>query len=84
MRCSVGLGGLLACGAAGGFPGALFGGYFGEAVAGKALSERDELSTPRLEPGHVLVAACSHGHPGTVEAIMERHGGKLVLRPRKG
>jgi hypothetical protein len=79
----VGLGGLLACGAAGVFPGALFGGYIGEAVGGPALSEREELSTARLERGHVLVAVCSHGHPGTVQAIMERHGGQLLLRPRR-
>jgi hypothetical protein len=77
----IGLGGILAFGAAGGLGGAYFGAFFGESAGERAFTEREELSTTRLEPGQVLVAVCSHGHPTTMQAIMERHGGQLLLRP---
>jgi hypothetical protein len=78
----IGVGGILAFGAVGGLGGAYFGGFFGEAVHERALNEREELAATHLEPGQVLVATCSHGHPAAVQAIMERHGGELLLRPR--
>ena len=78
----VGLGGVLALGAATGFGGAMLGGYVGEAIGDRAFEEREELAAVHLEPGQVLVAACGHGHASTVEAIMERHAGQLLLRPR--
>jgi len=61
----------------------MLGGYGGEAAGDRAFAEREELSTAHLEPGQVLVAVCSHGHPATVEAVMERHGGQLLLRPSR-
>jgi hypothetical protein len=78
----VGLGGMLALGAATGLGGATIGGYVGEGIGERAFEERDELASVRLEPGQVLVAACGHGHADTVEAIMERHHGHLLLRPQ--
>jgi hypothetical protein len=78
----IGLGGILAFGAVGGFGGAYFGAFFGEAAGERALTEREELAATPLEPGQVLVATCTHGHPATMQAIMERHGGQLLLRPR--
>jgi hypothetical protein len=78
----IGLGGILAFGAVGSLGGAYFGAFFREAADERALNEREELATTRLEPGQVLVATCSHGHPAAVQTIMERHGGELLLRPR--
>lgn len=45
------------------------------------------ITTPEdeaiLEPGQVLVAVCSHDGPAAVEDVLERHGGDLLLRPRR-
>jgi hypothetical protein len=79
----IALGGIFAFGAAGGLWGAYFGAVFGEAAADRAERERDELAGIPLGPGQVLVAVCSHGYPSTVQAVMERHGGELLLRPRE-
>lgn len=76
----VGLGGILALGVPSGLGGAMLGGFLGDAVAERSFTEREELDDVPLEPGQVLVAACSHGHAGTVEEVMERHGGQLLLR----
>ena len=76
----VGLGGILALGVPTGLGGAVLGGFLGDAVAERSFTEREELDDVPLEPGQVLVAACSHGHAGTVEEVMERHGGQLLLR----
>lgn len=76
----VGLGGILALGVPTGLGGAVLGGLLGDAVAERAFDEREELAAVPLEPGQVLVAACSHGHPETVETVLERHGGHLLLR----
>lgn len=77
----VGLGGILLFGLPGGLVGAMLGGYAGDDVGERAFFEREELVATMLEPGQVLVAVCSHGHPEAVEAIFERHGGELLLRP---
>jgi hypothetical protein len=77
----VGLGGILALGIPTGLGGAMIGGFVGEAVADRSFTERAELDDVPLEPGQVLVAACSHGHASAVEDVMERHGGQLLLRP---
>jgi hypothetical protein len=77
----VGLGGILALGIPTGLGGAMIGGFLGDAVADRSFTERAELDDVPLEPGQVLVAACSHGHVGAVEDVMERHGGQLLLRP---
>lgn len=77
----IGLGGILALGAGTTLGGAMVGGYVGQDTADRAFDERQELSDVHIEPGQVLVVGCSHGRPGDVEQIMERHGGDLVLRP---
>jgi hypothetical protein len=77
----IALGGIFAFGAAGGLGGAYFGAVFGEAAGDRAEREREELAGTPLEPGQVLVAVCSHGHPTTMQTLMERHGGELLLRP---
>jgi len=75
---ALGVAGLFALGAAGGFGGAMLGGYLGVAAADRSLTEHEELAYTPLKPGEVLVAVCSHGHPGTIEAVMERNGGHLL------
>ena len=76
----VGLGGILALGIPTGLGGAVLGGFLGDAVAERSFTEREELDDIPLEPGHVLVAACSHGHADAVKHVMERHGGQFLLR----
>jgi hypothetical protein len=76
----VGLGGILALGIPTGLGGAVLGGFLGDAVADRSFTEREELDSVPLEPGQVLVAACSHGHADAVKEVMERHGGQLLLR----
>ncbi|HEX6254882.1 MAG TPA: hypothetical protein VFZ70_03630 [Euzebyales bacterium] len=58
----------------------MLGGFLGDAVAERSFTEREELDDIPLEPGQVLVAACSHGHAESVKQVMERHGGQLLLR----
>lgn len=79
----IGLGGILALGAGSTLGGAMLGGYVGQDTANRAFDERQELSEMHLEPGQVLVVVCSRGHPADVEEVLERHGGDLVLRPRR-
>ncbi|MFP3907064.1 MAG: hypothetical protein ACLFWR_08520 [Acidimicrobiales bacterium] len=77
----VGVGGLLAVGAATGLGGAMFGGYFGVATEERALTAHEQIARTQLQPGEVLVAVCSHGHPETVTGVLQRHGGDLRVAP---
>lgn len=77
----VGVGGLLAFGAATGFGGAMLGGYIGVAAEDRALTAHECIARTRLEPDEVLVAVCSHGHVETVEDVLQRHGGELRSAP---
>lgn len=79
----IGLGGILALGAGSTLGGAMLGGYIGQDTATRAFDERQELEELHLEPGQVLVVACSRGRPADVDEILERHGGDLVLRARR-
>jgi hypothetical protein len=79
----IGLGGILALGVPGGLGGAMIGGFLGEAVAERSFGEREELLDVPLEPGQVLVAACSHGHADAVMEVLQRHGGQLLLRVQR-
>jgi hypothetical protein len=78
----VGVGGVFALGAATGFGGAMLGGYLGVATEERALTAHEKIARTWLQPGQVLVAVCSHGHPGTTQEVLERHGGHL--RPAPG
>jgi hypothetical protein len=72
----VGVGGLLALGAASGFGGAFLGGYLGVAAGDRAFTVHEQLAAVALAPGEVVVAVCSHGHPAEVERVFQRHGGR--------
>jgi hypothetical protein len=74
---TIGVGGLLALGAAGGFGGGMLGGYMGVAAGDQPLAVHEHLAAAALKPGEVLVAVCSHGHPETVRQVLQRHGGTL-------
>jgi hypothetical protein len=78
---AVGVGGLLALGAAGGFGGAMLGGYLGVASEDRALSVHEQIARAQLEPGQVLVAVCGHGHPDAAQEVLQRHGGELRPAP---
>lgn len=75
---TIGVGGLLALGAAAGFGGTMLGGYLGVGMGDRAFAAHEELSDTALEADEVLVAVCSHGHPGAIEDVFRRHGGRLV------
>ncbi len=78
---AVGVGGLLAVGAATGFGGAMLGGYLGVATEEHALTVHEQIARTQLQPGQVLVAVCSHGHPDTAREVLQRHGGDLRTAP---
>jgi hypothetical protein len=78
---AVGVGGLLAVGAATGFGGAMLGGYLGVATEERSLTTHEQIARTRLQPGQVLVAVCSHGHPDTTREVLQRHGGDLRTAP---
>lgn len=78
---AVGVGGLLAVGAATGFGGAMLGGYLGVAREEHALTVHEQIARTRLQPGEVLVAVCSHGHPDAALDVLQRHGGDLRPTP---
>ena len=75
---TLGAAGILAVGAATGIGGAMLGGYAGVAAANRELDEHERLSQTPLQPGEVLVVACSHNHPDLVTDALERHGGRLL------
>ena len=74
----LGLGGLFAIGAGTSFGGAMLGGYLGVASADRAFRSHDELRQTPLQPGEVLIAVLAHGRRDEEEAIMRRHGGRLL------
>jgi hypothetical protein len=74
---TVGVGGLLALGAASGLGGGMLGGYLGVGVGDASFEAHEHLTAAALQPGEVLLVVCSHGHPDVVQQTMERHGGRL-------
>jgi hypothetical protein len=78
---TVGVGGLFAVGAATGFGGAMLGGYLGVATEERALTAHEQIARTQLEPGQMVVAVCSHGHPDTARQVLQRHGGDLRSAP---
>jgi hypothetical protein len=79
---TLGLGGILAAGAAtGALAGGFWGAYLGLTAAEQVVdNERDWERVP-LEPGQVLVVVDQHGHPDDVREVLHRHGGRLVAKP---
>jgi hypothetical protein len=78
---AVGVGGLLAIGAASGLGGAMFGGYIGVATEERALTVHEQIARTQLQPGQVLVAVCSHGHADAAKEVLQRHGADLRSAP---
>jgi hypothetical protein len=78
----LGLGGILAVGAiTGALAGSFWGGYLGLRRREPMIENEWDWEQVSLEPGQVLVVVDEHGHPETVRAILQRHGGHLVDRP---
>jgi hypothetical protein len=75
---TLGAGGIAALGAASGFGSAMLGGYLGVAAANEEFEQHERLRETPLQPGEILVVACSHGHPDLVERSFQRHGGRLA------
>lgn len=75
---ALGAGGIAALGLSSGFGGAMIGGFGGIGAASAEFYEHDALRHTALEPGEVLVVACSHDRPELVEGAFTRHGGKLI------
>ena len=74
---TVGVGGLLAIGAATVPGGAMLGGFIGVATEERVLTAHEQIAHAQLEPDQVLVAVCSHGHPEATREVLQRHGGTL-------
>lgn len=74
----IGLGGLLALAGGTAFGGGMVGGYVGLGEGNVLFSERLDLETHPLEPGEILVVACSHDQPDAVRSALQGHGGQLI------
>jgi hypothetical protein len=78
----VAVGGILALGGAAALWGLLMGSYVGVAVGAEGWTKHETFEDVALEPGEVMVVVCSHGHRDAVNAVMERHGGRLLRATR--
>lgn len=82
---TIGAGGILALTGASALWGGLLGAYFGATTAETGWIAHADIEYTALAPGEVLVVVCSHGHPDTIRAVMERHGGRwTVVGPVQG
>lgn len=73
------VGGILALAGVGAGWGAYLGSSIGIGVGERASDEHRELELTALQPGEVLVVACSHGHADAVQATMRRHHGTVRM-----
>jgi len=76
----IAVGGLLALAGVGAAWGAFIGAYIGFGVSDPASTEHsviEETEMTELQPGQVLVVACSHGHADAVRETMQRHDGRI-------
>jgi hypothetical protein len=79
----LGLGGILATGAAtGALAGGFWGAYLGLSASTHVLEEEWDWERLALEPGHVVVVVDQHGHPDDVTEVLRRHGARIVSRPK--
>jgi hypothetical protein len=79
---TLGVGGLLAAGAAtGALAGGFWGAYLGLTAEEDLLEEEWDWERTPLEEGQVLVVVSGHGHTGQVADILRHAGGRLVGKP---
>lgn len=80
---TLGVAGILA---AGGVTGALAGGFWGAYLGLKAeehvMEEEWNWERTPLQKGQVMVVVDQHGHPDEVKRILERHEGRIVVKPK--
>jgi hypothetical protein len=79
---TLGVGGILAAGAAtGALAGGFWGAYLGVKAEERIADEEWDWERVRLQEGEVMVIVDQHGHPDDVTRIMTRYGGRLVAKP---
>lgn len=80
---TIGVTGILA---AGGVTGALAGGFWGAYLGIKAeehlMEEEWDWERIPLQLGQIMVVVDQHGHPDVVRRILERRGGRIVMKPQ--
>lgn len=81
---TIGVGGVLALGAASGFGGAAIGGLLGFDSDETEREEEEPWEALQLPPGAILVVACTHERPESVREILERGGGQVMTVPGGG
>ncbi len=74
----LGVGGILALGAASATGGALTGGYWGVFASSDEFDEHEDLRHTTLADDEVLVVACSHDRQQAAEDAFLRHAGRLT------
>jgi hypothetical protein len=74
----LGVGGLAAAGIGGGVGGSVLGAYLGLATDKDDVEEHQRTPTLILEHDEVLVIAPQYDHRSAIEAVLQRHGGRLV------
>jgi len=75
---TLGVGGLAAAGAAGGFGGGMLGAYLGVGASTPESEEHAHLRRVQLDPGEVLVVVRAHHERSEVEGALVRAGGWLI------
>jgi hypothetical protein len=79
---TIGVGGILAAGAmTGGLAGGLWGAYLGLTATEPVIENERDWERVALEPGQMIVVVDQHGHPEAVREVLERHNGRVVVKP---
>lgn len=79
---TLGVGGILAAGAAtGALAGGFWGAYLGVKSEEAVAEDMWDWERVRLQEGEVMVVVDQHGHPDDVQRILKSHGGRLVAKP---
>lgn len=79
---TLGVGGILAAGAAtGALAGGFWGAYLGVKSEEAVAEDMWDWERVRLQEGEVMVVVDQHGHPDDVQRILKSHGGRLMAKP---
>lgn len=76
-----GVAGILAGGATGALAGGFWGAYLGLTAEEHVMEEEWDWERTPLREGQVLLVVDQHGHPDTVERILQGHGGQIIAKP---
>jgi hypothetical protein len=80
---TLGVAGILAAGSAtGALAGGFWGAYLGLRAGEHIMDEEWDWERTPLQSGQVMVVVDQHGHPDVVKRILERNGGRIIVKPQ--